>query len=404
MSSVVKLKTKEFADMLSRASKCTLKSSPDVQAGLVEIKLKNGVLSLRTTDTRNKLVLRKSGIEGADFNTVIGIPVFEKIISKTSKEEIILTIDDVGVEVKGNGTYKFERMMEGDMPVEFEPISLIADPEVKVEFETKLLKDIIKYNGDSIGSAFVDPTISGYYFGDNDVMTTDGYNACFYHNKLFDTPVMLYDTTMALLGDFEDEKVVFLKKGTEIQFYSASGLLTSHIHQYTDEFPAEPLSAFLDGVHPSSVSVSVKEAKEVLERVFLFVGDNNNDGVATMSFEESGIVLTDKAGRVNEVIAYKNPKNFKPFICKISIPGLLSMVDIDISDEISVNFGNEVSIRIDVGDITRVLALSDDDSASGDTDIFETAQESPSVESDEDIGTLEEFEASSEGSLADIEW
>ena len=402
MASTVKLKTKEFAEMLSKASKCTLKSSPDVLAGLVEIKLKNGVLSLRTTDTRNKLVLRKSGVEGEDFNTVIPITVFEKIIAKTSKEDIILTVDEKSVEVKGNGTYKFERMMEGDMPVEFQPITLITDPDIKVEFETELLKKIIKYNGGSIGSAFVDPTISGYYIGTDDVMTTDGYNACFYHTHLVDKPIMLYDTTLALLQDFTDEKVMFLQKDKDIQFYSASGLLTSHVHQYVDEFPAQPLSEFLNGVHPSSVSVSVKEAKEVLERVSLFVDDT--DGTATLSFEDSGIVLTDKGGRVNEVISYKNPKNFKNFLCKISIPGLLNMLDIDVSEEISVNFGNDISIRIDVGDITRVLALSDDDDT--DDDIFEPAstQQDDTVSEDTNIGTLEEFEASSTDSLADIEW
>lgn len=400
MESTIKLKTKDFADMLSRASKCTLRNSPDILAGLVEIKLKNGVLSLRTTDTRNKLVLRKSGVEGEDFNTVISIAVFEKIIAKTTKEEITLKVDDKAVTVKGNGTYCFERQTEGDSPVEFEPIALISDPEVRVEFETAQLKNIIKYNGGSIGSAFVDPTISGYYFGDSDVMTTDGYNACFYHKKIFDTPVMLYDTTLALLNEFDDDKVVFLKKGTHIQFYSASGLLTSYIHQYTDEFPAEPLLAFLDGVHPSSVQVAVKDMKEVLERVMLFVSEGSEDGTATMSFEEGKIVFTDKAGKVNECVTFKDAKNFKPFLCKVSVPGLLNMIDIDVSDDITVNFGNEVSIRLDVSDITRVLALSNDDSDT--EDIFEEAVNAPSEElsKDTEIGDL----PTTDESLSDIEW
>ena len=400
MESTIKLKTKDFADMLSRASKCTLRNSPDILAGLVEIKLKNGVLSLRTTDTRNKLILRQAGVEGDDFNTVIAISVFEKIVSKTSKEEITLKVDDKSVTLKGNGTYCFERQTEGDSPVEFEPIALISDPEVRVEFETAQLRNIIKYNGNSIGSAFVDPTISGYYFGNSDVMTTDGYNACFYHKKIFDTPVMLYDTTLALLDEFKDDKVVFLKKGTHIQFYSNSGLLTSYIHQYTDEFPAEPLMAFLDGVHPSSVKVAVKDIQGVLERVSLFVSDGAEDGTATMSFEDNAIVFTDKQGKVNESVPCKDAKNFKPFLCKVSVPGLLNMLDLDVSEEVTVNFGNDVSIRMDVGDITRILALSNDDEDT--SDMFEEAMTSPSEElsSDTEIGDLPQTEES----LSDIAW
>lgn len=405
MSTSIKLNTKEFATMLSKASKCSLRGSVDVLAELVEIKLKNGVLSLRTTDTRNTLLLRKSGVQGEDFNAVIGIGVFDKIVSKTTKDEVELVITDSYVELKGNGTYKFERAIEGGSPVEFEPINLITDPDMRVEFKLADLKDVIKYNGDFIGSPFVDPTISGYFFSDS-AITTNGYNACFFKNKLFDAPIMLYESTFNMLNEFEGESVVFLKKGTDIQFYNASALLCSRLHQEIDEFPSDQLSKYLEGVHPSSVVISVKEAIDTLDRVMLFVASKaaNGNSDAIMTFEPDGnIVITDDKGRVNESISYKNPNNFKPFSCCISVPDLMSMLNIDISDEVVFNFGVDDSVRIDVGDITRVLALSDSNDATVEFDDSIDSDISPDTE----IGDIDAgIESSNDfgGSLDDINW
>lgn len=408
MATSIKLNTKEFASMLSKASKCSLKGSVDVLAELVEIKLKNGVLSLRTTDTRNTLVLRKSGVQGEDFNAVISIAVFEKIVSKTSKEEVEITVTDSYVELKGNGIYKFERAIEGGSPVEFEPIGLISDPDMKLEFALAELKNVIKYNGGFIGSPFVDPTISGYFFGDN-AITTNGYNACFFKHKLFESPVMLYESTFNMLGEFEGDTVVFLKKGRDIQFYNANALLCSKLHQEGASFPDAELSEFLKGAHPSSVVVSVKDALDALDRVMLFVDAKTANGGsdAIMSFEEGGnIVITDDKGRVNEVIAYKNPVNFKPFSCCISVPDLMSMLNIDISDEVVLNYGNDTSVRVDVEDVTRVLALSD----SNDVSVEFEQPSGESMTADTEIGDIPQFESleNSEGfdseSISDIEW
>ena len=403
----IKLNTKMFASLLSRAAKCSLKNSVDIMAELIEIKLKEGTLSLRTTDTRNTLVLRMPNVAGEDFSAVISVTLFEKLVNKTSKEEIELIIDDTAVTLVGNGTYKFARPIEGNQHIEFAAIPLISDPDIRVELKLSDIRNAIKYNGDFVGSAFVDPTISGFYFGSN-VVTTDGYNACFLKNKLFHEDVMLYDSTVNLLNEFDGDSVVFLKKGSHIQFYNGTALLNSISHKEAENFPNEELNKYLEDTFVSGVTISVKDAQSVLDRVMLFVDGRLGSSAAILSFEANGIVVTDKSGSVNEVIAYKNPVNYKPFTCKVSAPDFNKALSLDVSDDIILRYGNDISVRLDAGDVTRILALvPDEDDADLESAFSESADSSESstasFDDDFDIGDMPPAEAPQD-SLENIVW
>ena len=402
----IKLNTKMFASLLSRAAKCSLKNSVDMLAELIEIKLKDGVLSLRTTDTRNTLVLRMPNVTGDDFSAVISVTLFEKIVNKTTKEEIELCVDDTAVTLKGNGTYKFARPIEGNQHIEFSSIPLISEPDIRVEMKLADIRNALKYNGNFVGSVFVDPTIAGFYFGEN-VVTTDGYNACFLKTKFFENDVMLYESTVNLLDEFDGDSVVFLKKGKHVQFYNSTALLNTVDHQETENFPNEELSKFLEDTFESGVTISVKEAQSVLDRVMLFVDGRLGSSAAILSFEESGIVVTDKGGSVNEIISYKNPVNFKPFTCKVSAPDFNKALNIDVSDDIILRYGNEISVRLDVGDVTRILALVPDEE---DTDISAAfSEEAQNISEETEIGDEPPFDLGAEtadtaDSLSNIEW
>ena len=360
MATTITLNTKEFSSMLSKASKCSTKGGVAIVAELIEIKLSNGILSLRTTDTRNTMVLRKSGIEGADFCAVINIGIFEKVVSKTTKETIQLTVDDRCVELKGNGSYKFELSIEGDTAVQFEPIMLIQQPEIKEELSLQTLKDVVKYCAAFVGSPFVDPTVAGYYFNNKGAITSDAYAACFYNKPIFHEPMMLYASTMELLSSWDDDKVVFLKSGNNVQFYSNTGLLTTTVHPHLADFPVEGLSEFLTMDYSASVGVSIKSAQESLDRVGLFINDKAGNGSIMASFEEGGLTLADKGGNADERLPYVEGSSFSPFICQISAPDLSKVIDVDNSDNVIISYGNDTAIRVAFDDLTRVLALSED--------------------------------------------
>ena len=393
----VTLNTREFASMLNKVSKCTSKGGIALVAQLVEIRLNNGTLSLRTTDTRNIMILRKSGVAGDDFVATISLDVFEKIVSRTSKEEIELVVDDRSVQLKGNGVYNFPLTIEGDEPVTFPRIGMIEDPEVKKQFAVKDFLDAIKNNGDFVGSPFVDPSLSGFYFGDN-VVTSDLCTCCYLHRKFFDTPVMLYPTTLALLNEISDENVIFLKKGRKIQFVSSTCLIDSVVHSDVDNFPVDDFNQYLTEQFGSGVTISKKAAVEILERVSFFVDMKTEYGATIFDFKEDGIVISDRNGKASEVLPFTNPVNFQPFVCHVPAIDLIKVLDIEGDDEIVLWYANPTALRIDVNNVTRILALVDPD----DLDSVAEMQVSPSSEAAEVDSAESTY--SPEDEFADVQW
>lgn len=354
----VKLNTKEFSAMLSKVSKCTSKGGMALLAELVEIRLAGGVLSLRTTDTRNVMILRKSGVSGDDFVATISIDVFDKIVSKTSKEEIELTVDDKAVHLKGNGSYHFPLIIEGDNPITFEPLSMISDPEVKKQFSKADFLEAIKYTGDFVGSAYVYPTVSGFYFGQN-VITSDMCTCCYLHKQFFDSDVMFYPSTLALLNEVDEDTVMFLKKGRTIQFISSTCLINSTIHSDTENFPVADFGDYLTEEFGSSITISKKEACEILERVSFFVDMKTEFGATLFDFTEEGVNISDRNGKASERLSVKDVVNFVPFTCYVSAMDLLKVLNIEGDDEIRLWYANPTALRIESGNVTRILALLD---------------------------------------------
>lgn len=363
----VKLNTKEFASMLSKVSKCTVRGGVSIISELVEIRLAAGVLSLRTTDTRNIMILRKSGVAGDDFVATISLDVFEKIVSKTSKEEIELKVDDKSVQLTGNGVYHFPLTIEGDSPVTFEPLKMLEDPEVKKQFKKADFLEAIKYTGDFVGSAYVDPTLSGFYFGQN-VITSDLCTCGYLHKKFFDDDIMFYPTTLALLNEIDDEQVMFLKKGRKIQFVSSTCLIDSIMHSDAENFPAEDFNGYLTEAFDSCVTISKSEATQILERVSFFVDMKSEFGATLLDFKSDGIAISDKGGKAAEVLAIKEPINFVPFTCYIGAPDMLKALNFDGDDEVKLWYANATALRVESGNVTRILALLDPNDLEGAVD------------------------------------
>lgn len=411
--SKITLNTQQFNSLLSRAVKGSAKGGIDMTADLLEIKMRNGMLSLRTTDTRNTMVL-KMAVPGVsdEFVAVIQIEQFQKIVSKTSKETIELNITDSAVELRGNGTYKFPLVIEGDAPVALAPIPLITDAEITQTLSKKEIATIVANNGAFVGSQFVDPAISGYYFGPEAVITTDFIGCCYYKKKFFSEPIMFYPTTLQLILELEEDDITFLKKDRHIQFYTQTGLIDSVTHLDVDAFPAEDLMAYIKDAYTAGVTVSKKQTKEVLERIGLFVDMKTEFGAADMVFEADGIHLSDKRKNANEVIPYKqaadSSQTFKPFSGTVPTMDLIRVLNIEGEDDITLWYDCEQAVRVDVENTTRVLALLDEEQLDS-SSAFAQAEAARMAEAEAaeqaDINAATTFaDVAQPVSMEDVEW
>lgn len=406
----VKLNTTDFGTMLSKVSKCTAKGGLAIIAELVEMRLTDGILSLRTTDTRNTMVLRKSGVAGDNFIATIPIDVFANIVNKTSKEEVTLTIDDKAVTLVGNGTYKFPLTIEGDAPVIFEPLKPLAEPETKQTLKRAELLEAMKYTCSTIGSPFVYPAVSGYYFGDI-VMTSDMTTCSYYNQKFFEKPVMFYPTTLELLKEVDDEQIMFLRQGRKIQFISSSCLIESVVHSDLEEFPADILAAYFhnkndDGsdLDMHKITCSKAEAKGILDRVSFFVDMKSEFGATVLDFTKNGLVISDRGGKAVETLPIKSENEIKEVSCYIGVNEFQKALEVDESgDEIALSYDGLSFVRVDTDKVARVVALIDPGDIDSAIDFGNTADEVLST--DAEVAAEPTFAEAVEGDLmADIVW
>lgn len=359
----VKVKTTDFATMLANVSKCTFKANIGGLVSNLELKLKNNMLSARTSDSLNTFILRMPNIEGEPFNIVIPTSEIFKIVPKITTENVELSVDDSSLTLKGNGTYVFSRLIENDDPVEYEGIPLLKDPEIDIQLDKKEFLVALDNARPFVGSAFIDPSLAGYYFSDK-LVTSDSVVACFYKKRLFDNDIEFYQSTLDLLSYVEGDSIRFLKKGNNIQLVGSTFMISSTIHDKQDSFPLKELNAYLGEKFDSSVTVSVNAIKNTLDRVNVFAGSAlSEEGivVAIVSFTDDGALITDTRGRVSEIIPYSGKNNFKNFSCYVSIEDFSKVVDIAESPEVSIlyNENNPNAIRVDSQCTTRVLGLLD---------------------------------------------
>ena len=112
--------TTKLQDMVARASKGVGNNKLIPITGLICIEVKDNKLTLITTDATNYLYIMDDKFVNDDFYAVVDANMFAKLISKMTCENIVLTVSDGVVAVKGNGNYKIELPLdENGQPIKY---------------------------------------------------------------------------------------------------------------------------------------------------------------------------------------------------------------------------------------------------------------------------------------------
>ena len=111
------VKTPIMKELVSRAIKGASQNKLIPLTGLMAIQLKDGKLTLLTTDASNYLYVMQDNVAGDEFYVVVQVEQFSKLISKMTCDMLVLELNDSILTVKGNGEYKIELPLDetGDL-------------------------------------------------------------------------------------------------------------------------------------------------------------------------------------------------------------------------------------------------------------------------------------------------
>lgn len=355
------LKTTLLQSMVAKAMKGASCDKMIPLTNLMAISLEDNTLTLITTDASNFLYVRQDKVDGEDFYAVVQADIFSKLVARTTSENITLQVDDGILIVRGNGKYSIELPLdeEGALIVYPDPLSEDFESIEEVDINLSTIKLILATARYALADTYDIPCYTGYYIADK-ILATDTSKICGIDIALWDTPALISEPMLNLVGVFDEENISVHRNEDNIIFETKTcavyGPLMDSIDDYQDDIIKDLLATEFDSV----CKIPKADMLRLLDRLILFVSRYDKNEV-TLLFTEKGLQVSSKRSDSSELIAYADSENFIPFDCKIDIELLHSQVKANVGDMLKISYGNDRALKLEDGCVTQIIALLQED-------------------------------------------
>jgi DNA polymerase III sliding clamp (beta) subunit (PCNA family) len=346
--------------MVARSMKGASNNKMIPITSLMAIELKDHKFTLTTSDATNYLYISENNVDGDDFYVVVQADIFSKLIARLTCEKVSMELKDHSLVVTGNGKYSIELPLdeEGELIKYPSPIDNFTYGD-KDEIHKTTVDLILNTAKVSLMTNNEIPCYEGYYIGD-EVIATDTCQVCGIKIKLFNQPALISSEMMDLLAVMTDEKIDVYRDGDSIVFSTPDCVVYGKVMDCISDFQVDAINGLLEEQFPSSCRVSKDELLRLLDRLSLFVGIYDKNGIY-LTFTKEGLMVESKQANSSELIAYQDSKDFTDFTCCIDIIMLQSQIKASAGDSINIQYGEENAIKLTDGNVTQILALLEDD-------------------------------------------
>ena len=352
--------TELMKDVVARAIKGAGNNKLIPITSMMCIELKDGELTVITTDATNYLYIKEQHVAGDDFYVVVDANQFAKLVSKMTCENITMTIDEklYTMKVKGNGNYTMELPLDEDGdPVKF------PDAHAKctnvVECNRSTIMAILETIKPALAVTMENPQYTAYYMGDK-VVATDSYKIASLAIPMFDIPKLVSSEFLDLVAVMRTEKIMVNLSDTDIVFETPDCTIFGKFVDGIDDFAIEPITNLIEQEFDSHCAVPKNDLLQMLDRLSLFVGTYDKNAV-DLTFTNQGLQVSSKASSGVEILPYVNSENQVDFTCAVDIQMLVNEVKAIQNDLIEIYYGDDSSIKFVDGNITIVIALMEDE-------------------------------------------
>ena len=355
----MKISTKLLQDMLAKAIKGAGNNKMIPITSLIGIEVKNGKLTLKTTDGNNHLYvsekLDNETTQYDDFYSIVNAEMFAKLVGKTTSEFIEIENKETCLEVAGNGKYKLEIPVNSDGEI-------ITFPEFKVredinpqQLPLNNLKNILATAKVAAAKTMEIPALTGYYIADK-AISTNREMICLIEYKLVAEPVLLSSSTAELIQLFAGEEIAFVKDENKLMFSTDNIILYGKELEGKDIYPITPVENLAKSVYDNLAVVNKQDLLDVLDRMALFVTDYDKNGVF-LHFKTTGLEIQSQKSNAIEYIEIKSENEIAEFSCLADIEMLQSQVAAITSDIVNIYYGQATSLKLKEGNTTMILSL-----------------------------------------------
>ena len=357
----LQVKTTVLKDLINKVTKISTNNKMIPLTGLLSISLNNGILKATASDAVNFFSISVPDITGDDFNVVVKVDSFHKIVTKTTSENITLELTDKILNFTGNGTYKIELPLnEEGLPIKYPTINVLGDVENSGTITMATIKSIIMSNKSALAVTSEAPYLMNYACTPDNIVSADSYNICINTAKTFGTTVLIAPVVFDLLNLFDAEEVNYKFDGKAFEFKTDKMFLYAKTANGIEDYPVDAIMGYAETTLPSKCSISKTAILNTLDRLSLFIGDFDINGVY-LNFTKDGIKVTSKNDLGSELIPYSGSDNFNEYICLASVDALKKQISARSGETVNIEYGEENVLKFVDNNIIHIVALLGDD-------------------------------------------
>ena len=349
--------TTKLQEAVSRVAKGVGNNKLLPITSLLGIESSDGSLCLTATDGTNYLYIKTDGIEGDDLNITIPADVFIKLIGRMTSDETVLTLNEGTLTVSGNGKYTIELPLDetGNLIKYPDPATSITINDRASSISKSVVDAVIESIKPALATTFENPCYTGYYAGDR-ITATDTYKIASLDAKLFDEPVLVSPAFLDLLSVMSQEEIKTYVDGNKVLCDTDDCRVYGVFMNGIEDYAIDAISGLVDTEYDSMCVVPKQNLLQLLDRLALFVSPYDKNAV-TLTFTQEGLLVSSKASRGTELIEYARVENFADHKCSIDIEMLRQEVKAMPSEQITIYYGSDTTIKLVDHAVTVIIAL-----------------------------------------------
>ena len=359
---MIKIKTDMFKALLSNAVKVCSFDKMLPLTELIELKIEDNMLFIKTTDNINTLIL-KQPLEGENDNmrVVVDANLINNLVNKITTEFTELLLTDNTLLITGNGTYNLElRVDESGEIIKFPEVSY-DESKANIEFEFEALANKLETCS---GAISVDDDLAemcNYYLKDK-VIATNTFKITSIDNidELKTTELFISRKLGKIIRSLILGKVKFYTEDNKVYFISQSAILSGEINRDLDKYPLQSILSFLDDTYAYHRTIEKGKLLALIDRLTLFVFDYERNEL-DLTFTKDKLTATNSKQTSNETISYEGEDDLIEFICSVDLKCLKAQVESLNAEKVELYFGSDKTIKFVDGNITAIVATQDEE-------------------------------------------
>ena len=354
----MELNTRLLQEMVSKSVKGCSNNKMLPMTSIMAIQLKDGKLTLITTDMTNYLYVNGDVQTDEDFYVTVRADMMAKFIASLTSENVTFEVTDKYLEVSGNGDYKIDLVLdENGTMVEFPQFEPCKKSIGKVSMAN--IQTILNTIKPALSKDVVTPCYTNYFVGDS-VIATDLNTINMLDVKLFEKskkPLFISTELMDLIGLCTEDTVDVRNEGDLLDIISDRIQIHSTLFEYTAQYQTDDINGVIAFDYPSNCTVSRNALLQTLDRIMLFIDDEFSDGIANLKFDKNGLTIESTLSNGNETIAFVDSDNMKEFECMISVPSFREQVKSFAVDNLKICYGREEAVKLVDGNVMSCIGL-----------------------------------------------